>query len=234
MDFWYSFSKSILRTYMAVFIRSIHIRGQDKIQPGPKIFVANHPNVTDAFILPFIVREKLHFLVQAEAFNLPILGRLLKLADQIPVARNRGQEALASAREKLTDGHAVAIFPEGRLSPAEGFRRPASGAARLALETGAPLVPIGFFVPPKFTRSFRGDFFDRGAVGRIQMGGQCFVQIGDPWRMNVARKVDQSYRNLRELTENLMDRIAALVQQAQKHAEGLGSFVQGDLSDTPD
>ncbi|MCK5429675.1 MAG: 1-acyl-sn-glycerol-3-phosphate acyltransferase, partial [Anaerolineales bacterium] len=86
MNVWYNTAKSILRTYTALFMRSIQVFGQDNLPLGAKIIVANHANMTDSFILPFIIREKLHFLIQADAFNLPFLGGLLERAEQIPVS----------------------------------------------------------------------------------------------------------------------------------------------------
>ena len=81
MDLWYNTVISMVRAYKSLFMRSVQVVGKDNIPAGPKIIVANHPNVTDSFVLPFIIRERLHFMIQADTFSLPILGRLLELAD---------------------------------------------------------------------------------------------------------------------------------------------------------
>ena len=216
MDVWYNLAKGILKAYLTLFIDSIHLYGKENLPPGPKIIVANHPNVTDGFILPFIIQEKIHFLIEAEAFAVPLVGRLLALADQIPVVIGRGQEALAAARVRLALGHTVAIFPEGRLSGNKGFRRAGAGAALLALESQAPLVPVGFYVSPEFVRTLRTRLFNREVVGWWQFGGRCAVQIGEPWLPNLVARKDSSYPLLRELTDRLMIRIELLVQQAAK------------------
>jgi 1-acyl-sn-glycerol-3-phosphate acyltransferase len=150
----------------------------------------------------------------------PLIGRLLALADQIPVVAGRGREALDAARDRLAQGHTVAIFPEGRLNHGRGFRRAGAGAALLALESGAPLVPVGFYVPPGATRTFRRKFRSRTVVGRVQFGGRCFVRVGKPWRPLIeAVEVDNHYRLLRELTKQMMARIADLVRQATEEAQ---------------
>ena len=121
MDFWYNLTKQILKVYLAVCIKEIHIIREDNIAPGPKIIVANHANLTDGFILPFIIPEKLHFLIQSEAFDLPVLGRLLSKAGQIPVVRGRGREALNTALDRLSAGKVIVIFPEGKLNHGKGL-----------------------------------------------------------------------------------------------------------------
>lgn len=214
MDMWYALCKSVLRGYLAMFMNSVQVEGKENLPPGPKIIVANHPHASDAFVLPFIVPEKVHFLIQADTFHLPVIGRVLTLADQIPVVIGRGQDALTAAREKLLLGHAVAIFPEGRMSGSKEVRRAGAGAAMLALEAGVPLVPIGFYVPPEFIKTIRGHFHDRDTIGWWQFGGRTVVRIGEPWQPSIFAATDRNYRALREMTDKLMGRVQELVQQA--------------------
>lgn len=222
MDVWYSFAKSIVRGYLALFVDKINVSGGSLLPGGPKIIVANHTNVTDAFVLPFLTKEKIHFLIQAETFTLPVIGRLLTLADQIPVYLGQGRDALDLAREKLSLGHSVAIFPEGRLNDGRSFHRAGAGAALLALESGAPIVPVGFFVPDKYARPIKGHFHQRDTFGRWQFGGQCFVRIGDPWQLTASFQEKVNYRELRKTTEKMMNRVAELVSLAQDEARRLG------------
>ena len=222
MDVWYSLAKSIVRVYTTLFIDSIHVFGQPEMPPGPKIIVANHTNVTDGFVLPFLTKEKVHYLIQSETFTLPVIGRLLALADQIPVYVGQGQQALDAAKEKLRLGHSIAIFPEGRLNHGKSFHRAGVGAALLAMESGVPIVPIGFFVPDRYTHPIKGHFHDRNTLGSWQFGGQCFVHIGDTWQLSTSIQEKVNYRELRKFTEKMMARIAELVQQAQEEARRYG------------
>ena len=222
MDVWYDFAKSAVRTYMALFMHPVYVQGKSEIPSGPKIFIANHTNITDAFVLPFLVKEKVHFLIQSETFTVPIIGKLLSLADQIPVYKGKGQMALKSAKEKLGLGHTVAIFPEGRLNDGRSIHRAGTGAALLAIESGAPIVPVGFYVPDRFARAVKGHFHDRDTVGRWQFGGRCFVQIGEPWQLAGYIYAKENYRELRKLTDRLMARVADLMQQAQEEAKRIG------------
>ena len=214
MDMWYALCKSVLRGYLAMFMNSVQVEGKENLPPGPKIIIANHPHASDAFVLPFIVPEKVHFLIQADTFHLPVIGRVLTLADQIPVVIGRGQDALTTAREKLMLGHAVAIFPEGRMSGSKEVRRAGAGAAMLAMEAGVPLVPVGFYVPPEFVKAIRGHFHERDTIGWWQFGGRTVVRIGEPWQPSIFAATDRNYRALREMTDKLMARVQELVQQA--------------------
>jgi 1-acyl-sn-glycerol-3-phosphate acyltransferase len=222
MDVWYSCAKSIVRVYLTLFVDKIHVSGGSLLPGGPKIIVANHTNVSDAFVLPFLTKEKIHFLIQAETFTLPVIGRLLTLADQIPVYLGQGRDALEVARQKLSLGHSVAIFPEGRLNDGRSFHRAGAGAALLALESGVPIVPVGFFVPEKYARPIKGHFHQRDTLGRWQFGGQCFVRIGDPWQLTTSIQEKVNYRELRKTTEKMMTRVTELVSLAQDEARRLG------------
>lgn len=227
MDFWYGFAKSIVRLYIALCMDKIHVLDKPDIPSGPKIIIANHTNVSDGFVLPFLIKEKLHFLIQAETFTLPLVGRLLALADQIPVYVGRGREALDAAKEKLGLGHSVAIFPEGRLNDGRSFHRAGVGAALLAVESGAPLVPVGFYVPQSCARTIRGFFHNRHTFGRWQFGGDCFVRFGDVFEIPTSVSEKVNYRELRRLTEKMMARVAELVQQAQEEARRITPWYWG-------
>ena len=216
MDIWYSFVKTIAKTYLTLFVDGVHVQGEENLPPGPKIIAGNHPHVTDALVLPFIIPEKIHFFIQHDTFTLPIIGKILELADQIPVVIGQGQDALEIAREKLSMGHSVGIFPEGRMSGSKQVRRAGAGAALLALETGVPLVPVGFYVQPKFIKEIKGHFHNRDTVGWWQFGGKTFVHFGEPWQLNINESTDRSYRYLRELSDRLMNTIQDLVNQTAK------------------
>jgi len=215
LEIWYNFAKGIVRTYLTLLVEGFDVQGEENIEPGPKIIVANHPNATDAFFLPFIFPEKLHFLIQEETFGIILIGWLLKLADQIPVVAGRGREALGEACEKLSQGQSVVIFPEGHLSHGKALRRAGSGAAMLALKSGAPVVPVGFYVPPEFTRTIRLSNNDRETEGRWQLGGRCSIQIGEPWKLDSDFHRGWRYGILRKITEEIMIRIQNLVQLAE-------------------
>ena len=214
MDAWYQLAKYIIRAYAIAFMRSIEVGGSEYLVDGPKIIAANHANATDCFILPLILKEKLHFLVQAESFSVPILGQLLNRADQIPVVRWKGYEAIKIAAEKLAQGNSIVIFPEGKLNHGKDFHRPRVGAVLLSLLSKVPITPIGFYIPSENTRTFYGRFHNRKSIARWQYRGKSFIRIGKPYSLKNTRGAETDYGTLRERTQQLMEKISALVQKA--------------------
>jgi 1-acyl-sn-glycerol-3-phosphate acyltransferase len=224
MDFWYDTAKAVVGTYIAVFIRKIHVQGNDNVPGGAKIVVANHALASDGFLLPFLFPEKLHFFVQGELLTLPVLGKILQKADQIPVYPGQGQQAMINARQKLEQGKTVVIFPEGKLNDGKGLLRAFSGAARLTLESGAPILPVGIYTPPEYVHSIRSKFFGRSTYGSWQFGGPTFVSIGDtlqPAREKITEFQQQYNRTVREYTDDIMLRINLMVERARVFASSL-------------
>jgi 1-acyl-sn-glycerol-3-phosphate acyltransferase len=126
---------------------SLRISRPASMPQGAKIFVANHPSVSDPFLLSFAVRQHAHILIAEEVFNIRPFGTLLRSMGFIPVVPNKGRQAFDRAVEYLQQGRNVMIFPEGHISPLEGgFLAFHSGAARLALATGAPIIPAGIHI----------------------------------------------------------------------------------------
>ena len=216
-DYWYKFAKDIVQLYQVLFITP-WVKGEEHIPEGPKIIVGNHSLASDPFILPLIFHDKLHFLIEHELFNVRFIGRLLELADQIPVVRGRGLEALRTASQKLVAGDSVVVFPEGRLNHGEQLYRAHSGAALLASRTGAPVLPVGFYTPPNFVHIFRSKLKDREAVGGWQFGGPLFVNIGNPLRLV---QESSGYMALRAFTDQMMVAVTNLINEIRSSAPAL-------------
>jgi 1-acyl-sn-glycerol-3-phosphate acyltransferase len=215
---WYKFVRGVLGIYVHTIIRKIQVQGEDLIPSGPKIIVANHANLTDVFVLPHLFTEKLHFLVQADIFDIPILGNLLARADQIPTQKGSGQKALKKAQYWLDEGNSVVIFPEGRMNNGKELFRAGVGAAMLAVQSEVPLVPMGFFVPERFTRLITSKYQDRPAYGSFQFGGTCYIQVGKPWQVSDRHSSQNNRYILRETTNQIMDYIAELIDMARDFA----------------
>ncbi|MFI5182835.1 MAG: lysophospholipid acyltransferase family protein [Vicinamibacteria bacterium] len=111
---------------------------------GPAIVAANHPSYLDPLLLSLQVERPIRFMAWDALFRVPILGTVIRAFGAFPVdvRHGRGGAAYAKAKGLIEAGEVVGVFPEGKRS-STGWMEPSlrEGAARLALQTGAPLVP---------------------------------------------------------------------------------------------
>jgi 1-acyl-sn-glycerol-3-phosphate acyltransferase len=125
----------------------IKVEGRDHIpSSGPVILAPNHVTFLDSMFLPLVLRRRVTFVAKAEYFDSWKTAWFFRAAGQIPMRREGGsasERALASAREVLTSGNVLGIYPEGTRSPDGRLYRGHTGAARLALGCGAPIIPVG-------------------------------------------------------------------------------------------
>jgi 1-acyl-sn-glycerol-3-phosphate acyltransferase len=109
---------------------------------GPVVITPNHKSFWDAFFIAAVVRRRLHFMGKAELFE-GWRGRLFIALGGFPVLRGSSDaEAIETSRAILERGDVLALFPEGtRVSDPERLGQPRRGATRLAIETGAVIIP---------------------------------------------------------------------------------------------
>lgn len=217
-EFWHHLWKAAGWLYLAACTDGFHLEGREHIRPGAKIVISNHPTVSAMFVPPFVFPEKLCYLIQADVFDLPFVGRALAGAGHFRALRGQRQATVEAAREKLLRGHSVVIYPEGILSPPGGFAPPRVGAALLALASGVPVIPIGCYVPTRFIRRFHFNSQGRDRNGVLQFGGTCFVRVGEAWQPPAGPAANLSEAGLRHLAEMLMGRVIALTQLAEQSA----------------
>ncbi len=111
---------------------------------GPAVVAANHPSYLDPILLSLQVPRPIRFMAWDALFKVPFLGSLLRVFGAFPVdtRKGRGRDAYARAKALVEAGEVVGIFPEGKRSQTGWMEMSLrEGAARLAWETGAPLVP---------------------------------------------------------------------------------------------
>lgn len=216
---WNGVVRACLRIYAAACVPSLSIRRQVPLPAGPKIIALNHANVTDPFLLPSIFPGRICALGQANLFDLPVVGRLLALSGNLPVVRGRPDVLLEAAGRQLRRGYSIGVCPEGRLNHGGPLHRAGVGTVCLALQSGFPIVPVGFYVPARYARVIRANVGGRATFGRWQFGGTCLVEVGQPWWPELEARGDHSYRVQRQLTDQLMEQIATLVRQAEARSD---------------
>jgi 1-acyl-sn-glycerol-3-phosphate acyltransferase len=152
LDGWWVFGIAVVGFFWRILFRT-RIEGTEHIpSSGPAIVAGNHVSGLDGVVLALVTgwrgRRMTKFLVAAEFFHKLWCGWALRLYRQIPLRRGeRDQGALDVAIETIRGGALAGIFPEGTVNadPEAGLLRGRKGAARIALATGAPVVPVGIW-----------------------------------------------------------------------------------------
>ena len=145
--FLYRLARAAIRAYSQLLFK-MRVHWVAPLPAGRKLIAANHPSCTDPFVIPLLTQVEMSILITGKAFTVPLFSDLLRRCGQIPVVEGSGKDALEEARSRLELDETVVIFPEGHLSPQEGGHLPARpGAVRLAMLTGAPIIPVGIHYP---------------------------------------------------------------------------------------
>jgi 1-acyl-sn-glycerol-3-phosphate acyltransferase len=138
--------KAILTPLLRVLYR-LRVEGREHLpRRGPVILAANHRSFIDSIFLPLVVSRRVTFVAKAEYFESWRTRWFFSAVGQIPIRRGGGsasERALASATEVLEAGGVFGIYPEGTRTRDGKLHRGHTGVARLALRTGAPIVPVG-------------------------------------------------------------------------------------------
>jgi 1-acyl-sn-glycerol-3-phosphate acyltransferase len=196
----------------------LRVTGDSRVpRSGPAIVAANHVSAIDGIVLALVTAERprrmTRFLVAAEFFRKATVAWALRLYRQIPLRRGEGDTgALDEALATIRGGALAGIFPEGKVNPdPEGdLQRGRSGVGRIALATGAPVVPVGIW----------------GTQDRWPQPG---LRWRRPWRSTVAlaygepiepRGDPDSVEDVQVFTDLVMTGIAKQVEQARELAGG--------------
>lgn len=144
------------------------------------------------------------FLAKAELFRIPLVGRALSGAGQIPVRRGTdGRSPLVRAEAALARGEVVVIYPEGTVTTRPDHLPMAgkTGAVRLSLATGVPITPMASWGSSAV--------WQKSGKGSVRPGRPIWVKCGAPWDLS-AEGAGDDFDDVRSLTRGLMDRLAVL------------------------
>jgi 1-acyl-sn-glycerol-3-phosphate acyltransferase len=138
--------KLVLTPVLRICCR-IKVEGREHVPgSGPVILASNHRSFLDSIFIPLVIRRRVTFVAKAEYFDDKKVAWFFRGVGQIPIRREGGsasERALQSAMEVLDNGGVFGIYPEGTRTRDGKLHRGHTGVARLALRTGAPIIPIG-------------------------------------------------------------------------------------------
>ncbi len=193
------------------------IRRHKPLPSGPKIFVSNHPSATDPFMVHILSRQQMSVLITAKAFSVPVFGWFLRFVREIPVPLDQPALALDQAVQYLQNGESVCIFIEGQISPTDGsFLPPRTGAARLALMSGAPVIPIGISLRHDLCTNISSTIDGAHAEANWYLHGPYAITVGKPMVFE-GDVNDREY--VREVTGLIMREIRLLARESRQRIQ---------------
>ena len=169
----------------------LRVEGIERLPPGAAIVVANHDSLADPFVVGSAIDRPLRYLAKAELWENRAVRRLMDTLGAIKVERGRGDvAAVAAAAQAIAAGDSVVFFPQGTVlgSPDRPWQR---GAARIALTTGAPLVPVAIVGAADGLRP--GTWLPRRAHVRVVIGESIRVPPS-PVTIPAARELTERVR----------------------------------------
>ncbi|MEI6446983.1 MAG: 1-acyl-sn-glycerol-3-phosphate acyltransferase [Actinomycetes bacterium] len=149
-------ARAVLQPFFLVWFR-LSRTGLDHIpKSGPVVLAANHRSFLDPFVIGTCLRRPIYYVAKKELFDKRLSGWFLSRLGAFPVNRDKGDaEMMETAKAILARGDCVLIFPEGTRVRPGPLAAPRRGVARLALEAGAPIVPVTVHGTEDVRRGFR-------------------------------------------------------------------------------
>ncbi len=202
----------IVKPTLLAFTKHDWVDGEKIPATGGCVVAVNHISHLDPMTLGFLLYDHgrlVRYLAKEALFRTPVLQYIVKDAGQIPVARmtEGAGVAFGAAVEAVENGELIGVYPEGTITkdPDGWPMRGKTGAARIALSTGCPVIPIGQWgaqdILPAY--SLRPHLFPRKTAA---------YKVGDP--VDLADLMGKPVTNevLREATDRIMAAITALVE----------------------
>jgi 1-acyl-sn-glycerol-3-phosphate acyltransferase len=204
--FWFGLVVAIVKPFMLVFTKK-DWRGMENMpRTGGVVFVTNHISHFDPLVLGLFVyecRRIPRLLGKASVFELPIAGRIIRSAGQIPVYRDsvEAADAFRAAVQAVQEGECVGVYPEGTITrdPELWPMTGKTGAARIALMTGCPVIPIANWGAQEVYHSYGSHMLH--LLPRKTM----HVKAGEP--------VDLSAFQGQPITNDLLHKATAVIMQ---------------------
>ncbi|HQC45637.1 MAG TPA: alpha/beta fold hydrolase [Myxococcota bacterium] len=204
---------------------NLEVLGEENIPTtGGCLIASNHRSWLDVQILATAPKRRLYFVAKSEFQEWPMLRRLLDLTDSIYVSRGGGGRGLDEISQAVANGKAVVIFPEGTIPGEEdiprwdaeddtGLLRGHSGVVRVALATGAPIIPVGLSGTGK---AFPPEAYPRMEQLPLPKPTPITVNFGKPITFNKSMK-DVTREDLAKMTKEVMVAISGLMDHSREY-----------------
>ena len=209
--FWFGLVVAIVKPFMLIFTKPEFSGLENMPRSGGVVFAPNHISHFDPLVLGFFIwecRRIPRFLGKASVFKVPVLGRIISSAGQIPVYRESTQavDAFRDAVAAVERGECVGVYPEGTVTrdPDMWPMTGKTGAARIALRTGCPVIPIANWGAQEILESYSG----KGLKIRLLPRKTIKVRAGKPVDLSAFQGKPMTNQLLHEATELIMAAVA--------------------------
>jgi 1-acyl-sn-glycerol-3-phosphate acyltransferase len=212
----YNIGRIIIGGYARLMLK-MDVHHHDELPNGPVLYAANHPSTTDPIFIHLISKQPLSVMINSKIFTIPLLGAYMRKMGQIEVVRGQGQSdrVLTQAVRTLAAGRSVVIFPEGAISPPDGFASVHSGVARLALQSGVPVVPIGIHLRDENCKRVPTTLEGEPDIITWYLKGPYAITIGKPLHF----QGDADDRpTVKSIAENIMGHIRSLSHESEQRS----------------
>lgn len=187
-------AETVKMTVRAMGWRVLIANGEVVPRSGAAVIACNHVSYLDPVMLGLATERQgrlPRFLAKRELFGVPVFGAMLRQMRHVPVdRRGAAAQSLPEGVRRLRDGHVVAVFPEATIRPEFDPANGKTGAARLAMQAEAPLIPMGLWGGQAIASKGEKVHLRRGVPLAIHLGEPLWPDGGeDPhaftWRMMV-------------------------------------------------
>ena len=208
---FYTFAKGVLTPIMTPWI-TFTVTGEENLPAeGGFLLVPNHLSNVDPLCLCWYFMKRdtaVRFLAKKSMFSVPVFGWIIKGMGLIPVNRDSNPSSvLAPTREALKAGEVVGIFPEGTLTrdPDQWPMEFKSGAARLALDTGVPVIPVSQWGPQDIMAPYNAKGID------MRPGRRVSYHFGEPVDLSdlMSPAGSEDHEAVNEATKRISDAVRA-------------------------
>ncbi|HEY3492968.1 MAG TPA: lysophospholipid acyltransferase family protein, partial [Solirubrobacterales bacterium] len=149
----YTLGRIVLTLPTLLFWRVRQIGVENVPKEGPLVLAPNHFSQMDHFFVGVYLRRKIRFMAKSQLFGPPVLTYIYKHGGVFPIRRgHHDEEAMETARILVEQGEMLLIYAEGGRSRSQQLGETKPGIGRIALESGAPVVPVAIYGSAKVRR----------------------------------------------------------------------------------
>ena len=226
MGYW--LVKAVLAPILRMLFRPYVTGAENLPEEGAAILAGNHTTFLDNFMIPLVVPRKVTFLAKSDYFT----GRgpkgwlqrqFFSGVGMIPIDRSGGaasEAALRTGLKVLESGELLGLYPEGTRSPDGRLYRGKTGVARMALEAGVPVIPVGLIGMADI---------QPGGGGMPRIGRRVEVRIGKPLDFTRYAGMEGDRFVLRSITDEIMYEL--MVLSGQEYVDTYATKAKAEIED---